>query len=116
MTVHASRARTLSPVNSVNEREIVNTPFTTHIPISPVAFVHSVHAVHAPRQKAKADRITAYDESNADAAALILADPQAHGGADGLPVRWAWLVTGRQRPKQTEGVLFDAEVHNGPTN
>lgn len=61
----------------------------------------------------RADRLTAYDSQNAEAAAVVLADPEAFGGEDAGLVRWAALVAGRAAPKQEQGELFDVEVTHG---
>lgn len=69
-------------------------------PNFPLQMVNS-RAVHAPRRKAKADRLTAFDDGNLTAA--------AHGGPDSLPVQWARLFLSRHRPERLQGDLFNPE-------
>lgn len=66
-------------------------------------------------------RQASYDASNREAAAVILADINAHGGLEAGLVRWARLVTMRggllvhseQAPQPEQGVLFEtSEVTN----
>jgi len=67
--------------------------------------------------RAKNDRLAAFDEANFEAARLILADVERHGGDDAGLVRWARLVVERgglsvelqQMPEQAE--LFAEVLH-----
>jgi hypothetical protein len=53
----------------------------------------------------------AYDQQNAQAAAIILADSTKYGGERSLKVRWARAVqTGQRSRTEPQGDLFDTEV------
>jgi hypothetical protein len=49
-----------------------------------------------------------YTEQNKAAAAVILADPEQHGGPGSLAVQWARLVVERQTPPE-----FAGNIHGG---
>lgn len=55
-----------------------------------------------------------FQAANSEAARVILADPEQHGGAEALAVRWAQLVVERHQPEQLQGDLFEALEAAGP--
>jgi hypothetical protein len=61
-----------------------------------------------PRRNRHADQ---YEEQNREAAAVILADPERHGGAESLMVRWARLVV--EQAREPEAVSLFKERPGG---